>query len=53
MRKTLILLIFTLFPILLSCQSTYREGDIIFQISDSQQSNMIQFATMSPCPTAG
>lgn len=53
MRKTLILLVFTLFPILLSCKSTYREGDIIFQISDSQQSNMIQFATMSPWSHCG
>lgn len=52
MKKT-ILLILMFFQLLLIGKTTYKEGDIIFQISDSRQSNMIQMATMSPWSHCG
>lgn len=52
MKKTIVLILM-FFPLLLVGKNTYKEGDIIFQISDSRQSNMIQMATMSPWPHCG
>lgn len=53
MKKVLLLITLTLAGVMFMMNDSYKEGDIVFQISTSRQSPLIQYATLSPWSHCG
>ena len=50
---TILLLCILCIPAFADCNADYKEGDVIFIISKSKQSPLIQYATRSPWSHCG